>query len=114
MSFFSLSPVYRKFLHFLRPYWLEEVWLLLLFIIASISSLASPYFLKLIIDKVFVNKDHRLLVMIFTFFFYSLVVRIASHIASDLFFAKTSNKIVADIRKELFAHLLLVRMDFFN
>lgn len=35
-------------------------------------------------------------------------------ILSDWYFTRTSNRIVADIRKEVFSHLLKVRMDFYS
>lgn len=54
----------KCFSTYLKPYWKKEILLLFLMVLSSISTLASPYVLKIIIDKVFPAQDYTLLLQL--------------------------------------------------
>lgn len=107
-------PVYAKFLRYLKPYIFLEITLLLLLLFTSAASLASPYFLKVIIDEVFPSRDYTFLIRVIVVLTLIYILRILASVASDIIYTKLSSKVVADIRQELFAHLLSLPLSFFG
>lgn len=106
--------VYLKFIKYLSPYIFYEIVLLFLLILTSLASLASPYFLKLIIDDVFPSKDYYYLLQVIFALLAIYILRIVASYFSDIVYANISSKVVADIRKDLFSHLLALPLSFFN
>ena len=103
-----------RFLSYLKPYWLKETLLFTLMIFGSVASLASPYILKLIIDKAFPSKDFEYLIKILVILFTINIGRIVATFASDYLYALVSNYIMRDMRMDLFRHLIRLPMNFFD
>jgi ABC-type bacteriocin/lantibiotic exporter with double-glycine peptidase domain len=103
-----------KFLKYLKPYWLQESLLLLLLLVANALALASPYALKLIIDDVFPNHNYQLLLSILGGLIAIYVIRILSAIWSDYLFAKVSNRVMLEIRMDVFSHVTKLPITFFG
>ena len=61
---FNQRHVFYHFLKFLKPYWLHQSVVFVLMILGTVSSLAFPYIMKIIIDDVFPDKDYELLIFI--------------------------------------------------
>ncbi len=110
----SKFAVYAKFLAYLRPYWVKEILLLVLILIGSAGSLASPYVLKIIIDDVFPNQDYQLLMQVLGILVAVYIVRISAYFAADYLDTWIGSHIMLDIRKELFRHLLTLPLSFFK
>ncbi|NVO09765.1 MAG: ABC transporter ATP-binding protein [Bacteroidales bacterium] len=106
--------MYLRFIKYLKPYWKKEVLILFLMALGSIASLASPYILKIIIDKVFPSKDFHLLVKVLLILFSINIARILVSFCSDYLFEWVSNHIMLDIRKDLFSHMIRLPMSFFD
>lgn len=107
-------PLFFKFFKYLRPYWIREIMLLLLMVITSACSLASPYILKIIIDKVFPSGDFQYLINILAILVGINIMRITISFWSDYLYVWVSNHIVLDLRKDLFDHLIHLPMSFFD
>ena len=107
-------PQYAKFFKYLKPYILTEISLLVLLLFISAASLASPYFLKVIIDDVFPSRDYTYLVKIVAILASIYVLRILASVISDILYTQLSSKVVADIRLDLFSHLLSLSLSFFG
>jgi len=105
---------YAKFIKYIKPYIFLESILLILLLITSIASLASPYFLKIIIDEVFPSKNYLHLIKVVVLLMMIYVIRIIASIISDVVYSKLSSRVVADIRKDLFAHLLTLPLSFYG
>lgn len=106
--------VYFWFIKYIRAYWDKELLLFLLIVISSVGSLTSPYILKIIIDDVFPNKDYGLLMTLLASLIVIYVVRIVATYFFDYLFTWLSTRVVADIRKDLFRHLLHMPLLFFD
>lgn len=106
--------LFLRFARYLRHYWGQELGLLLLMILSSVTALVSPYVLKIIIDKVFPEHDFRLLMQILLFLLGVNIVRLVVGYTSDCLFEWISNQIMRDIRMDLFRHLVRLPMSFFD
>ena len=103
-----------KFLLYLKPYWFKESVLFVLMLLGSLAGLASPYILKLIIDKVFPSKDYEYLIQILAVLFGINILRIAINFTSSYLYTWVSNHIMKDMRLELFSHFIRLPMSFFD
>ena len=103
-----------KFLSYLKPYWGKESFLFILMISGSVGGLASPYILKLIIDKAFPSRDFEYLVHILMVLFAINIARIVIMFISDYLYELVSNYLIRDMRMDLFRHLLRLPMSFFD
>ena len=104
----------KKFVKYIKPYWFRESVLFVLMIFTSAGSLASPYFLKIIIDEVFPSRDFDYLLKILLMLVGINIVRIAISFWSDYLYEWVSNHIVLDLRKDLFCHLIRLPISFFD
>jgi ABC-type multidrug transport system fused ATPase/permease subunit len=88
--------------------------MLLLMALGSVASLASPYILKIIIDKVFPSRNFHLLIEVLLILVSINIVRIIISFCSDYLFEWVSNHIMLDMRKDLFNHMIRLPMSFFD
>jgi ABC-type multidrug transport system fused ATPase/permease subunit len=108
------ARLFLRFANYLKPYWGKELILLLLMILASSGTLVSPYVLKIIIDTVFPAHDYSLLLQVLMVLLGINVLRLGIGYLSDYLFAWIGNHITRDIRMDLFRHLLLLPISFYN
>ena len=106
--------VFYYFLKFLKPYWMQESVVFVLMILGTISSLAFPYIMKIIIDDVFPNKDYELLIFILLLLLGVTVGNIIISFCSNYLFAWINNRIMLDIRSHLFDHLIQLPLSFYD
>ena len=103
-----------KFSKYLFPYWRQVLITLVAIIITNVALLASPYILKIIIDDVLVSKNYEALVSILFVLMGLNVLRIVMSFISDYYYYTwVNNHIMLDIRKDLFSHLIKLRMAFY-
>ena len=110
----NMTNFYLRFINYLKPYWKKELLMLFLIAIGSVTSLASPYILKIIIDKVFPSKDFHLLIEILLILVSINIARIIISFCSDYLFEWVSNHIMLDMRRDLFNHMIHLTMSFFD
>ena len=106
--------VFYHFLKFLKPYWVHESVVFALMILGTISSLAFPYIMKIIIDDVFPNKDYELLIFILFLLLGVTAGNIIISFCSNYLFAWIKNRIMLDIRSHLFDHLIQLPLSFYD
>ena len=106
--------VFYHFLKFLKPYWVHESVVFVLMILGTVSSLAFPYIMKIIIDDVFPNKDYELLIFILLLLLGITVGNIIISFCSNYLFAWIKNRIMRDIRSHLFDHLIQLPLSFYD
>jgi ATP-binding cassette, subfamily B, putative efflux pump len=104
----------KKFIRYLYPYAGTETLLLLLMVLASAGSLASPYFMKIIIDDIFPKGNYGELVNLLLLLMIIYVVRILCAVADEILYTRISVKIIADIRKDMLADILQQPISFFK
>ncbi len=105
---------YRRLLHFVRPYWKQLVVAGVILAINSLVALAMPLAVRFIVDAalvqqslVLLNRVTMLLVLLF------VVQAILGFIQSNLM-GWTGERVIADLREELYAHLQAMPLRFFN
>ncbi|MDR2130457.1 MAG: ABC transporter ATP-binding protein/permease [Odoribacteraceae bacterium] len=106
--------LFFRFARYLKPYWGKETVLLLMMILSSVGTLASPYVLKIIIDTVFPSHDFVLLLEILFILLGINILRLVIGYFSDYLFEWVSNHITRDIRMDLFRHLMQLPVSFFD
>lgn len=102
------------FLSFIKAHIKLQIVLLILMIISSVCSLASPYVLKIIIDDIFPNKTYTYLVYTLCILVLIYIVRIGINIISDIAYTKISKDIISDIRVDVFSKILKNNLNFFR
>ena len=111
---FKQRHVFYHFLKFLKPYWIYQSVVFVLMIIGTVSSLAFPYIMKIIIDDVFPNKDYELLISLLLLLLGITAGNIIIGFCSNYLFAYINNRIMLDIRSHLFDHLIQLPLSFYD
>ena len=106
--------VFYHFLKFLKPYWVHESVVFVLMILGTVSSLAFPYIMKIVIDDVFPNKDYELLIFILLLLLGITVGNIIISFCSNYLFTWIKNRVMMDIRSHLFDHLIQLPLSFYD
>ena len=83
-------------------------------ILASLSGLVGPLFVKRALDEAVPNKDIHLLLLMGAFLTISIVVSIALSAVRNILVARAGADIIHDIRHDLFAHLQKLSFSFFD
>ena len=99
---------------FLKPYLKYEFLLLLLIMAATITGMASPYFLKIILDEIIPGKNFSLLVNVLLILTGIYFVRLLIGIVSDYLKTWLENKIMNSIKTRLFTNLLDMPFSYFE
>ena len=107
-------PIFFHFFIFLKPYWVQESVVFVLMILGTVSSLAFPYIMKVIIDDVFPSKDYELLIFVLLVLLGITAVNIIISFFSNYLFNWISNRIMLDIRSQLFDHLIQLPLSFYD
>ena len=106
--------VFYHFFKFLKPYWVHQSIVFVLMILGTVSSLAFPYIMKIIIDDVFPNKDYELLIFILLLLLGVTVGNIIISFCSNYLFAWINNRIMLDIRSHIFDYLIQLPLSFYD
>ena len=103
-----------RFVRFLVPYWFQGSIVLLCLLFVTVSSLAPPYIMKIIIDDVLLSKNLDWLLIAIAVLLSIILTSLILSFVSDYLYARISNCIVRDIRVELFKHLIHLPLGFHN
>ncbi|HJT73203.1 MAG TPA: ABC transporter ATP-binding protein [Chitinophaga sp.] len=104
----------KRFIRYLRPHIGGEVLLLLMMLIASAGSLATPYILKIIIDDIFPKGNYSQLITILFILVIIYLIRIICSIFTDLLYARISQRVIAAIRADVLNTILTRPILFFR
>lgn len=110
----SKHQILYTFLNYLKPFQGRLITIFMLVTLMSFGTLASPYILKVIIDEIFPSKNFPALLGILALLVGINVIRIGVQILSDYLHDWVSGRIILDIRKDLFSHILRLPMEFFS
>lgn len=102
------------FFKYIIRYWRLGLVIIFLLLTTSITSLATPYALKIIIDDIFPNGSFLDLVKVLAVLVGVYIIRIFSSLLSEIFYTKLGEKVSRDIRVEMFRSLLQKHISFFN
>lgn len=104
----------KRFAGYLYPYIGIELLLLLLMVLANAGALASPYFLKIIIDDIFPKGNFTQLIQLLALLTLIYIVRILCAVVHEMIYTKVSVRIIADIRKDMLIDILQQPIGFFK
>ncbi|MCH9029952.1 MAG: ABC transporter ATP-binding protein, partial [Bacteroidetes bacterium] len=104
----------KRILHYLKPYWKLWLWLFFIGIIFTLLSLVSPLVVKILIDEVFINKNLQLLNLIMVILIGVTIFSTLVGIYSTYMGSWLGQRIVFDIRADLFKHLESLDLNFFS
>ena len=104
--------VIGRFTIFLVPYWFHGLLVLLCVLCTTAGSLAPPYITKIIIDDILPTKQFYPLLVALAVMLSIIGTSLILSFASDYLYAWASNRIVRNIRVELFQHLMNLPLSF--
>lgn len=99
---------------YVRKYYLKELFILLLILCQNAGALSFPYFIKVIIDKVFPAADFQMLIEVLLFIVGIQLFSMVAGILSAYFQQQVSNAVMEDLRTDLFDHIIHLPIDFYN
>ncbi len=106
--------IYKRLLHYLKPYRMRLVWAAVFMLLASAMISAQTYLVKPVIDKVIIGMDWKMgrwvpLALIIV----SLLKGITWY-GRDYFMGYVGQKVVNDIRDQLYAHIQNLSFSYFT
>ena len=110
----SKSSLIKRLISYMKPFKLKITGVIILMIIVMGINLVNPYLLKEAIDKHVTNKNYNGLLVIGIFF---SVLNVLSMFLSRIrinIMSEVSNKIVLNIRQELYTHIQKLSFTFFD
>jgi subfamily B ATP-binding cassette protein MsbA len=110
----DLVTRYRRLLRYVRPYWRRLAAAALLLTVDSLLGLALPYGVQFIVDRALVQADMRTLNLITAGLVLLFVVRALLGFGQTYVLAWVAERVVANLREQLYAHLHTLPLRFFN
>jgi ATP-binding cassette subfamily B protein len=104
----------RRLLRYLRPYRLQIGAAVLFLLAAALVELVGPWLTKIALDDAMPNGDRRLLLLLTAAFLASLVVAFGLRYAQTLLTTWLGQRVMYDLRREIFAHLQRLEIAFFD
>ncbi len=104
----------KRILSYLKPYWGMELEILVCMGIAVTLSLVDPLVIKVLIDNVFVEKNIGLLKLIMLALIGLYLFRVLFSIIVSYLYSFVGQRILFDIRNQLFQHLEKLHMGFYS
>lgn len=104
----------RRLLVYLRPYKGRALLALVLVLAVSALELVGPYLIKVAIDVYITARDWPGLVRLSGFFFLILVLRMVTGFYQAYVLQMTGQRIMYDMRSQIFGHLQRLPMRFFD
>lgn len=103
-----------RFARYIKPYWWQSSIVFAFMVLATASSLAFPYILMIFIDEVLPDEDYYLLGILLATLFGIIALNIISVFIVNYLYRWIGNRVVFEMRSELFSHLLRLPLDFFK
>jgi subfamily B ATP-binding cassette protein MsbA len=104
----------RYLYRYVKPYWKQMLMAILALVVGSLIILALPWTLRIMVDSVFVSQDsarlNQLCVgLLLLFAIQSVMIWLQSYL-----FSFVANRVIADLRMDVYNHLLMLPIRFFN
>lgn len=110
----SNGEIIKRLLKYLKPYIFKVLIVVILMIFVMICSVINPYLLKICIDNFIHNNNLKgLLILALAMALYNFIAMLASTLRMNMM-AEITNKILIDIRQELYSHIQKLTFSFFD
>ncbi|MFQ5660475.1 MAG: lipid A export permease/ATP-binding protein MsbA [Gammaproteobacteria bacterium] len=106
--------LYLRLLRYVRPYWRMFLLTLLAMILLAATDPAIPALLKPMLDGAFIEKDPDTMIEVPLLLILLFAVRGLSSYTSGMCLNWTANKVIMDIREQMFAKLLVFPGEFYD
>jgi subfamily B ATP-binding cassette protein MsbA len=106
--------VRRLLKEFILPYKTKLLWAFLFMVLGALATSALPYSLKPVFDDVFIKAETGMLVAVCGLVLGAFIVKGASSYGESVLMTFVGQKIISDIQKKLFAHLMDADLAFFH
>lgn len=103
-----------RILRYVKPYWQTELEILVCMALTVALTLVTPLVIKILIDNVFVEGNYKLLNIIMIALLGIYVVRGFFTIITSYLFSYVGQRILFDVRNELYQHLEKLHMAFYT
>ncbi|UCD93676.1 MAG: ABC transporter ATP-binding protein, partial [Candidatus Zixiibacteriota bacterium] len=103
-----------RILRYLRPYLLLEFAIALIMVLTVALGLIDPLVLKIVIDDVLVDRNTALLDILVAALIGLFLLRVVLNVLTNYLFQFVGQRILFDIRFQLFEHLEKLHLDFFH
>ncbi len=110
----SNSEIFLRLIKYLNPFRVRVFFIIFLMIIIMISGLLTPYLLKISIDKFIKAKNIKGLIMTTSAVIIINFIGMLSSRVSIIEMSKITNKILLNIRQELYNHIQKLSFAFFD
>ena len=104
----------RKIVTFLSPYRKQAIAALILNVIATISAISGPYFVKLALDNGIANKDLVALRTIILSYLLVMLVQWGSNYLRVRIMSRVGQYVLFDVRTKMFEHLQKLSLGFYS
>jgi ABC-type bacteriocin/lantibiotic exporter with double-glycine peptidase domain len=104
----------KKILSYLRPYWGIELEIGLCIILGMLFSLLTPILYKILVDDVLINKNAQLLGIVVLVYVVLYLFSSGIGFIRDYLFTFLGQRLVFDIRSDLFQHIQKLPHSFYN
>ena len=104
----------KRLVAYLRPYLALFSFSVILLLLVSALDLVGPYLVKMGIDTYIKNKNHSGLYQLCLLFFFILLVKFILHYVQNYSTQLMGQKVIRDIRMELFSHVQSLSFSFFD
>ncbi|MEX0960968.1 MAG: lipid A export permease/ATP-binding protein MsbA [Burkholderiales bacterium] len=108
------AHLYFRLLRYVRPYWVVFTLSVLGLLISAITEVALPVALKPFLDGTFVDKDPFLIKWVPLFLVVLFVVRGIGNFMGSYASAWVGNKVVMDLRDQMFRRMLALPLGYFH
>lgn len=109
----SLKIIFR-FLSYLRPYWKKGLFAFMLMLLTAAMQLPMPFLTRYLIDKVIPSRSYDLLNIIGWVTIGVIFIRVASYFLQTYLLSTFKARVIFDIRRSLFIHVLRAPVSFFQ
>lgn len=111
------EPFLKQILYvarYVRPHKKVLIISFLLSVISTALGLIQPLFAKVLIDKVFLGQNYRILVILLAAVILLLIISFVIRVSNRYIYTRYSAKILFKMREDLFEHLQKVPLSFFS
>ena len=105
---------YRRLLRYVKPLWLQLSLAIIFMIIFSLLTSAIAFLVKPALDDIFLQQDATMLKLLPLGLILIFAVKGVSNYFQSYFIGFVGNRIVTDIREEVFNHIQGLSLSFFN
>lgn len=106
--------IYRRLLTYLKPYKMRLLWAVVFMCLTSAMISIQSYLVKPVLDKILVGKNKELLYLLPPALILVTAIKGAAWYARDYLLGYVGQRIVNDIRDQLYAHMTSLAFSFFT